>query len=309
MSADSDMAVFARVVETGGFAPAARALAMTPSAVSKAVARLEDRLGARLLNRTTRKVSLTEVGAAYHQRAVAILADIDAAEGAVREHQTHPTGVLRVNSAIAYAEFRVLPMLPVFLERYPDLSVRLTMYDHKADLIAEGYDIGLRLGAMTESSLIARKLAPTDRVVFGAPSYIERFGRPETPEDLQDHNCVSFSFDTPANTWEFDGPGGRRSIRVAGNFQSNSASALYAAARSGVGLFRAARFVPDADLRAGRLVPVLEDYTPAEDAVVYAVWPHSRHLSPKVRAFIDFLVEIESGRWPQPPTAGSTRRR
>lgn len=299
MSGDSDMAIFARVVETGGFAPAARALEMTPSAVSKAIARLEDHLGARLLNRTTRKVSLTEIGAAYHQRAIGILADIAAAEDAVRDHQTHPTGLLRVNAAIAYAEYRLVPVLPTFLERHPDVSVQLTMSDTISDLIAEGFDVGVRIGVRRDSSLIARTLAPTDRVVYAAPAYLERHGQPERPEDLLDHNCLTLYFDTPVNTWEFDGPGGRRAIRVSGNFCSNNVSSLYQAAVAGVGLYRTARFVADADLKAGRLIPVLENYSPAEDAAVYAVYPHSRHLSPKVRAFVDFLVELEHG---GPPT-------
>ena len=300
MSGDSDMAVFAKVVETGGFAPAARALDMTPSAVSKAIARLEDRLGARLLNRTTRRVSLTEIGGAYHQRAIGILADITSAEAAVRDHQTHPTGVLRVNCAVAYGEYRLVPVLPVFLARYPDVTVQITMLDSIVDLISEGFDLGIRIGTLRDSSLIARTLAPVDRVVIGAPSYIERHGIPKKPEDLHKHNCVSLSFDTPVNTWEFNGPGGRQSIRVHGNFQSNDVSALYRATLAGVGLFRVSRFIVEADLATGALVPMLEDYVQAEEASVYAVYPHSRHLSPKVRAFVDFLVELEGGRIPQP---------
>jgi len=301
MSTDSDMAIFAKVVESQGFAPAARALDMTPSAVSKAIARLEDRLGARLLNRTTRRVSLTEIGAAYHLRVMRILTDIGSAEDAVRDHQTHPTGVLRVNSAVAYGEYRLVPALPIFLQRYPDVTVQLTMSDSIVDLIAEGFDVGIRIGTLRDSSLIARTLAPVDRVVVGSLAYIERSGIPKTPKDLLDHNCVSLTFDTPVNTWEFDGIGGRQSIRVHGSFQSNDVSALYRAALAGVGLFRASRFIVEADLAAGRLVSMLDDYIYKEDASVFAVYPHSRHLSPKVRSFVDFLVDIEQGRVPVGP--------
>ena len=190
MDRDSEMAVFVRAVEGGGFSAAARDLGITPSAVSKLVGRLEDRLGARLLNRTTRSISLTEEGRTYYERAVTILEEIEAAELAVRELHAEPRGVLKVNSSTAFGRYAVIPYLHEFIEAYPELQVQFITSDSMVDLVGEGVDVGLRIGTLTDSSLIARRLTPVKRVVAGAPAYLERHGVPQTPEDLVNHNCL-----------------------------------------------------------------------------------------------------------------------
>lgn len=306
MDRQSEMAVFVRVVERGGFSPAARELGLTPSAVSKLIGRLEDRLGARLLNRTTRSVSLTEEGRAYYQRAVPILEEIDAAEQAVSELRAEPRGVLKVTSSTAFGRYAVMPEIPKFLERYPELQVRMTLSDSVVDLVGEGYDVGIRIGSLPDSSLMARRLVPVHRVVAAAPSYLARRGTPETPDDLVNHNCLKVRAETSINRWEFKGPSGQRIINVSGNLVADDAADLYDAAIAGVGLVRAASFLIWQPLTDGRLIPVLEGYEADEDRHVYAVYPPGRHLSPKVRAFVDWLVEefVDNPPWERAAEGG-----
>ena len=291
MDRNSEMAVFVSVVDGGGFSAAARELRMTPSAVSKLVGRLEDRLGARLLNRTTRSISLTEEGRTYYERAATILEEIEAAELAVRELHAEPRGVLRVNSSTAFARYAVIPHIHEFLDRYPDLHVQITSSDSMVDLVGEGWDLGLRIGTLTDSSLIARRLAPVHRVVAGSPEYFARHGKPKAPDDLANHSCLRVSFQTSINRWEFKGPDGPRLFDVKGTLEVNDASLLVDAAVAGVGLIRGAEFAIGAALRDGRLIPVLQEYEIEDNRSVFAVYPPGRHQSPKVRAFIDWLVE------------------
>lgn len=291
MDQQGEMAVFVRVVEHESFSAAARALKLTPSAVSKLIGRLEDRLGARLLNRTTRRLSMTEEGHAFYQRCVPILAAIDEAEMAVTELHTEPRGLLKVNASTAFAQFHIQPLIPEFLARYPGLRIQLTLTDSLVNLVEEEVDVAIRIADMPDSTLIARKLGPVHRTVAAAPSYIEKFGVPKTPEDLKDHNCLTLSFETSLNQWEFKGTDGPQRIRVSGNFETNNATALHEAGLAGLGLFRVANFVVSPDMKAGRLVPVLQDYEVTNKVNIYAVYPHSKHLSPKVRAFIDLLTE------------------
>ncbi|MEQ8229562.1 MAG: LysR family transcriptional regulator [Rhodospirillales bacterium] len=291
MDRDSEMAVFVRAVEGGGFSAAARDLGITPSAVSKLVGRLEDRLGARLLNRTTRSISLTEEGRTYYERAVTILEEIEAAELAVRELHAEPRGVLKVNSSTAFGRYAVIPYLHEFIEAYPELQVQFITSDSMVDLVGEGVDVGLRIGTLTDSSLIARRLTPVKRVVAGAPAYLERHGVPQTPEDLVNHNCLRVNFETSINRWEFKGTDGPRILDVNGSLMVNDASLLYDAAIAGVGLIRAAQFLTWEALRDGRLVPVLQEYETEEGRNVFAVYPPGRHQAPKVRAFVDWLVD------------------
>lgn len=291
MDRDSEMAVFVRAVNGGGFSATARDLGITPSAVSKLVGRLEDRLGARLLNRTTRSISLTEEGRTYYERAVTILEEIEAAELAVRELHAEPRGVLKVNSSTAFGRYAVIPHLHEFIEAYPELQVQFITSDSMVDLVGEGVDVGLRIGTLTDSSLIARRLTAVKRVVAGAPAYFERHGIPQTPDDLVHHNCLRVSFETTINRWEFKGADGPRIMDVNGSLMVNDASLLYDAAIAGVGLIRAAQFLTWEALRDGRLVPVLQEYETEEGRSVFAVYPPGRHQAPKVRAFIDWLVE------------------
>jgi len=298
MDNQSEMAVFVRVVDEGSFSAAAQGLALTPSAVSKQISRLEDRLGVRLLNRTTRRLSLTEEGNAYYQGCVRVLADIEETERSVTQLKAAPRGTLRVNSSIAFAQRQIVPLIPEFLSRFPEIRVQMTLSDTVVDLVEEGVDVAVRIAELADSSMIARKLAPHRRVICAAPEYLDTHGTPATPDDLVRHNCLALSLRSSLNEWEFEGPEGLRRVRVAGNFEANNVEALRKAAIAGLGLLRITSFAVASDIRCGRLVPVLTDFMPPERSSVFAVYPHNRHLSPKVRAFVDFLVEKID---PKPP--------
>lgn len=285
-----EMQAFAEVVEGGSFSAAARNLNMTPSAVSKLIGRLEDRLGARLLSRTTRRLSLTEEGQAFYQRVTPILAEVEEAEETVSLATAEPRGLLRINASTAFGQYQIVPMIPDLLERYPRLQIQLAMTDSIVNLVEEGFDVGIRIGVLTDSSLIARKLGVPRRVVVAAPSYLERRGIPKTPSDLADHDCLKLSIPTSLNRWDFIGPDGPITVDVRGRFEADNAVALHEAALAGIGLFRGATFVVGEDIRNGRLVPVLQQFEASGPAGIYVVWPQGRHLSAKVRAFVDALV-------------------
>ncbi len=291
MDWQSEMGVFVRVVEDESFSSAARSMKLTPSAVSKLIGRLEDRLGARLLNRTTRRLSLTEEGRAFYQRCVPILSAIEEAERAVTELHTEPRGLLKINASTAFGQYHIEPLIPEFLAQYPDLRIQLILSDSLVNLVEEEVDVAIRIADMPDSSLIARKLGPARRMVTASPAYLEKHGVPKTPDDLKDHNCLTLSFETTLNQWEFRGADGPNRMRVSGNFETNNATALHDAALAGLGLMRTANFIANPDIRKGTLVPVLEDFETKGNANIYAVYPHNRHLSPKVRAFIDLLTE------------------
>lgn len=292
MRQPADMAVFVAVVEAGGFSAAARALRLTPSAVSRLIARLEERLGVRLLHRTTRRVSLTHEGVAYYQRSARILAEIEDAEHAISALHAEPRGVLKLNAATAFADCQIAPLLPEFLDRYPQMRIELTATDRVVDLIEEGVDVAIRLGVRSEPSAIARLLAEDRRVICAAPSYLARRGLPTVPQDLREHNCLTWSDPRQAslNDWPFAGPEGPFSLRVSGNTAVNAGETLHALTLSGLGIGRMAEFRVGADIRSGRLVALLSAHHQAEMVPIQAVYPHRRHLLPKVRAFVDFLV-------------------
>ena len=284
-----EMTMFVQTVAEGSFSAAARSLRLTPSAVSKQVSRLEDRLGARLLNRTTRQLSLTEEGRAFHARCVQILAEIEEAETAVTELHAAPRGTLRVAAAVAFFNHQVMPLLPEFLARYPEVHFDLVMTDREVDMVDERIDVAIRFGRPRESTLIARRLTVSRRVICAAPAYLARHGTPATPADLARHNCLTLSTRPEFNVWEF-GDRPEEHLRVRGNLELNQADALYDACLAGIGLARVAGYLVEDDIRAGRLVPVLEGQL-RESSTLYVVYPHRRHLTPKVRAFVDFLVD------------------
>ena len=298
MDSAGEMGIFAKVVDEGSFSAAAAVLKLTPSAVSKQIGRLEDRLGVRLLHRTTRRLSLTEEGNAFYQGCVRVLADIEETERSVTQMKAAPRGTLRVNSSIAFAQRQIVPLIPDFLARYPHIRVQMTLSDTVVDLVEEGVDVAIRIAEMADSSMIARKLAPHRHIVCASAAYLEKHGTPATPDDLVDHNCLALSLRSSLNEWEFEGPEGHRTVRVSGNFEANNVEALRNAAVAGLGLLRITSFAAAADIKRGRLVPVLTDFMPEERSSVFVVYPHSRHLSPKVRAFVDFLVETVD---PKPP--------
>ena len=290
------MAVFARVVEAESFSGAARALGLSKSAVSKQISRLEDRLGLRLLNRTTRRLSLTEGGAAFYQGCQRVVAEAEAAEQAVTHLASAPRGRLRVNAPMSFGVRHVSPALPEFLARYPELAIDLALNDRVVDLVEEGFDVGVRIGRLTDSSLVARRLAPNRAVLSAAPGYLEARGMPRRPEELEGHACLIYSYQAMGEGWRLAGPEGERHFKISGPLRVNNGAAILAAARGGLGVALLPGFICGEDLRAGRLVRVLPDWEAPPDSAVSAVYPAARHLSPKVRVFVDFLAERFGGK-------------
>ena len=284
------LAMFAQVVESGGFSAAARALGLTPSAVSKQIGLLEDRLGARLLHRTTRRVALTEVGAAFYERARGVLSALDEAERSVTDLNAMPRGTLRLSLPIHFGQFHIAPILPGFMERYPEISLDIDLSDRYVDLVGESIDVAVRVGGLRDSSMIVRRLAPNRRVVCASPSYLAKHGAPATPSDLARFNCLTFHQHGPAVEWMFGEGDARQAIRVKGTLQANNIELLRTAALAGVGLIRMSAYLLIDEIAHGRLVPVLTEHQ-ARDAEVFVLYPASRHLSPKVRAFVDYLAE------------------
>jgi DNA-binding transcriptional LysR family regulator len=301
----ASMTAFVKVVECGSFSAAARRLNLSPNRITKHVQSLEERLGVRLLNRTTRKVSLTEVGRVYYERCTRLLGELDETERLASALQTTPRGELRVNAAPSFGMLQLAPAIQDFTTLYPDVSVELNLTERMVDLVEEGLDVAVRVEALPDSSLIARHLAPCRVVICAAPSYLERHGVPQTPADLAAHNCLTLTMSPFYSEWHFIGADGKeQKIHVTGNLRANSAIALAEAALKGQGLTFQPTYVVGEDLNAGRLVPVLSDYALAELAV-RALYPHSRLLSAKVRAFVDFLV----ARFGQEPAWDAWRRR
>ena len=286
-----EMEVFVRAVELGGFSAAARALAMTPSAVSKLVGRLEARLGVRLLNRSTRQVQLTAEGGAFYERSVRLLADLAEAERGSAANDA-PRGRLSVNANVPFGEAALLPLVPAFLERYPEISLDIVLTDEVIDLIEHRTDVAVRAGPLKSSSLVARKLGATRKSILAAPAYLARRGAPRTPADLADHNCLGFNRTRTLNGWPLLDDGKLVTIPAAGNTQVSDGASLQRLAVAGVGLARLALFHARDDIAAGRLVPVLEEFNPGDLEEIHAVFlGHGGWLPARVRAFLDFLVE------------------
>ncbi len=284
-----DLLTFAQVVENESFSKAAKQLGRSKAAASKQITRLENRLGVRLLNRTTRRLSLTEAGAALYERAARIAAEVEAAETAVTRLQREPRGTLRVSAPMSFGVLHLAPTLAEFARRYPQLVVDLTLGDRFVDLIEEGFDIAIRIGDLADTSLIARRLAPSRRLVCASPGYLANHGEPRTPADLVRHNCLCYSYLTTQDEWRFTGPEGPVAVKARGNLRANNGDALRAAMLDGLGIGLTPTFIIGEDVSAGRLRVLLGAYRVAESAV-HAVWPHSRHLSTKVRVFVDHLA-------------------
>jgi DNA-binding transcriptional LysR family regulator len=285
----TSLTTFVRVVDSGGFSAAGRRLNMSTTMVSNHVNALEERLGARLLNRTTRKVSLTEVGKAYYDRCTQILADLEQADDIAGALQSTPRGTLRIYTATHMVPF-VAPAVTEFLASYPEVKIDLTMGEREIDMIDEGFDLAIRLTPQADSSLIIRSLATWQHVLCCSPAYLEKHGPPQQLSELTDRNCVRHALYPFGDDWHFlDSRGAPVSVRVSGNLITNSGETLRLAALQGISIALAARFLIGDDLQTGRLVRLLPDYRPAENTV-NAVYPHRHHLSAKVRSFIDLLV-------------------
>lgn len=284
-------AVYAKVVELGGFTAAADALGLSKSMVSRQISTLEDALGVRLLNRTTRRISLTEAGAVVFERAQRIVTEAQEAaeeatcvEGAVR-------GQLRINAPMSFGISQLGPVMPEFMARYPELTVDLVLNDRRINLIEEGFDVSLRISALTDSSLIARQLAPVERYIVGSPSYFEKHGVPKRPSDLAGHDFMLYTLLSRPNILEMENAKGEKEqVELKGRFLCNNADAMVEMMLKGMGLVFSPDVLCHRHLKSGALVRVLEDWTvPA--LTLHAIYPHSRHLAAKVRAFVDFTVE------------------
>ncbi len=286
----ASMAVFVKVVEGSSFAAAARHFRLSPAMVSRHVHALEEQLGAQLLNRTTRRVSPTEVGQAYYQRVRQILADIEEADRLAADLQATPRGLLRITSSQSFGVRHLAPAIADYLALCPEVLMDVTLNDRYLDVIEEGFDLAVRIGHLEDSSLIARRLAPVRMALCAAPDYIARHGAPQTPAELAQHNCLIYTYAAAQSEWRFvDGEGKEEAAHIAGRLLANNGDVLRVAALQGQGVALAPTFMLGEDLRAGALVRLLPAYTPPEGGL-YAVYPPSRHLSAKVRSFVDFLV-------------------
>lgn len=291
------MRALRRVVELGSFTAAADALGISHTVVSRQISHLEAKLGAQLLNRTTRRFALTAAGQDYYEASRHILDALDDADRAVGRHQASPTGRLRINAPMAFGTEELAPWLPRFLERYPDLQVDLVCNDRIVDLIEDGFDVALRLTrGLPDSTLIAKRLASSQVMLVAAPDYLRRHGTPRTPHDLLEHNCLTYGQLARPHEWRFTAPDGADvTVTVRGNLQANNGVVLRTAALAGTGIATTASFIVHEDLRRGALLRVLADYAirPRE---LYVLYPHNRHLSPKVRAFVAFAAELYASR-------------
>jgi len=284
----TSLTAFVRVVDSGGFSAAGRRLNMSTTMVSNHIQALEDRLGARLLNRTTRKVSLTEIGKAYYDRCTQILAEIEQADEVAGALQSKQRGTLRIYTATHIVQF-IAPVVAEFLKLYPEVKVDLTIGERTIDMIDEGFDLAIRLTPPPDSSLIVRSLATWRHVLCCSPGYIEQHGPLQQLSELAGHNCLRHALYPYEDEWRFvDRNDAPASVRISGNLISNSGETLRICALQGVGIWLAAGFLSADDLESGRLVRILPEYRPVEFAM-NAVYPHRHHLSAKVRSFIDLL--------------------
>jgi DNA-binding transcriptional LysR family regulator len=285
------MVIFARVVETRSFSEAARRMNLSKSLVSKRITQLERSVGARLLNRTTRAMSLTEAGAVFYEHCARIVEELEAAKRAVSHLHAEPRGLLRVSASVAFGTMHIAPALADFLPAHPDLQIDMEIKDRFVDLADERFDVAIRIAREPSQNLVARRLATVKRKVCATPGSFERHGVPETPQDLEGHNCLTYTSFDPEGPWRFKGPDGRMiSVTASGNLRLNDDEALSEAVLKGLGIALLPTFIVGRDLQAGRLRSVLPDYVPAERHI-FAVYLPTRHVSAKVRAFIDFLVE------------------
>lgn len=286
----TSMKVFAAVVETGSFAAASDRLDMSRAMTSKYVAHLEEHLGTRLLQRTTRKLTLTESGATYYERCVQILADISEAEEGALHLSEAPRGTLRLTVPVSFGILHMGPVISSYMTQYPDVKVDILVTDRRVDLLEEGLDLAIRIGSLSESGLVAKKFASDRVVICGSPAYLQRHGTPKTPAELAQHNCLIYSYAAAGDEWKMDGPDGQHAVKVSGTLRATNGDMVKLAALGGVGLMCQPLFLCGEDLRNGRLIEVLPEYKSSELGI-YAVYPSRKHLSAKVRTFVDFIAD------------------
>jgi DNA-binding transcriptional LysR family regulator len=283
------MEAFVRVVERGGFSAAAKELRISRAMVSRHVQELEQHLGARLLHRTTRKVSLTEAGQVYYDRSAHLLSELAAADSEVGELHSRLRGNLKVNGPVVFGARYLAVAVADYMEAFPEVNVELTLNDRFVDLVEEGYDVAIRIGRLADSSLMARRLAPCRFVLVASPAYLARRGVPRVPADLQQHDCVRYMHGEGGEVWRFTGPDGPGEVRVHGQLRTNNGEAMRIAALRGNTIAALPSFIVSEELASGALVPVLRDWGVPEMAL-HAVYPPGRNPSAKLRSFIDFLV-------------------
>ncbi|MBP0600678.1 LysR family transcriptional regulator [Herbaspirillum sp. LeCh32-8] len=281
---------FVAVADLGSFVKAADALGISKAAVSRTVLELEARLGSRLMQRTTRRLSLTEAGTLYLERCKQIVAALEEADDLLSAGAANPTGLLRINAPHTFGVLHLAPLWPMFLERYPGVALDITLSDRIVDIIDEGFDMAIRIARLSDSTLIHRKLTTTNLQVCASPAYLEKHGTPQHPQDLTQHQTICYSYNASKDDWQFSGPEGPVTVKVNSRMHVNNGDSCVAAALGGVGITRQPTFMIDQYLRSGQLVPVLTDYTSPELGI-YAVYPSRAHLPAKVRAMLDFLSE------------------
>jgi DNA-binding transcriptional LysR family regulator len=287
----ADIAVFVRVVERGSFTLASQDLELSRAVVSKYISRLEERLATRLLNRTTRRLSLTEAGAALFEASRGAIERIEEAEAAVARFQKAPRGRLRVSAPMSFGILHLGEAVAEFARTHPAITLDMRLDDRYVNLIEEGFDLAIRIGTLTDSSLVARRLAATRTVACASPGYLAEHGAPEAPEDLAAHECLVYSYSATANVWRFTAPDGREiPVALTGTFRINNGIVLAEAAAAGCGVVVSPTFYVGPMIRAGRLRQVLAAYE-LPTLGIYAVYPQTPHIPPKVRAFVDFLVQ------------------
>lgn len=296
IASNPEMRAFVQVVQRGSFAAAARALGLTPSAVSKLVSRLEGRLGVRLLHRTTRRLALTSEGDLYFSRARQILADIEEVETEVAGLRAAPRGSLHVNTSSGFAVHQLVPVLREFMPRYPEIQLELTVTDRVVDLVSEHADVTIRTGPVAEPSLTALRIAAYGRTICASPSYLRRCGTPRVPADLPNHACIVFSVPT-ARRWPFKRGDEVADVEITPSVITDSSDTVLQLALDGVGIVRLGDIMVGTLIRQGRLVPLLTDVHHAGSVPISALYLAGRHRLPKVRVFLDFLVE----RFADPP--------
>ena len=284
------MTVFAKTVGNGSLSAAARELGVSTAVVSRKLGALEARLGVRLLNRTTRRIALTDEGARYHEACLRILAEIEEADAEAAARRVEPQGVLKVALPASFGHKHIAPLIPHFAERYPRVHLALRLSDRTVNVVDEGFDLAIRIAELQDSSLAARKLAPNRRVVCASPTYLLRHGTPDTPHDLVKHNCLTTT-EFHMN-WDYKDPDGNPgSVRVSGRYACDNWEVLRDWAVAGLGVALKSTWDVRRDLENGSLVPLLPGYIFGSDVAIYAVYPHRRYLPAKTRVFIDFLAE------------------
>lgn len=284
-----EMQIFLSVCESGSFAGAAQAMRLTPSAVSRAVARLEGRLGVQLIARTTRALSLTAEGEIYRDRVRGLVEEVDAVERGFAGDRGAPRGPLRINASVPFGTHCLLPILPQFLEQFPDVRIELTLTDGLVELVAQRADIAIRVGPLRDTGLKAKRLGSSAMVLVASPAYLARRGVPRHPDDLDDHACLQFTFRRSLDTWPFRVDGVLMHRAVEGPFMGNSGEVVRQMAVAGGGIARFARFHVAGDLAAGRLVEVLAAYNPGDSEAFHALYAGHIRLASRIRAFLDFL--------------------